>query len=50
MLELLATGAAKDRKRAYRFAKVRLGSHKRATIKRAELEKVILDEKMAEME
>ena len=47
MLELLRTGGAKDRKRAYRFAKVRLGSHKRATNKRAELEQVVLDEKRA---
>ena len=41
MIELLKAGTAKDSKRAYRFAKVRLGTHTRANRKRAELEDII---------
>ncbi len=41
IIELLKAGTAKDAKKAYRFAKVRLGTHKRAQQKTNELEEVI---------
>ncbi len=37
MMELLKSGVPRDEKRAYRFAKVRLGTHTRALRKRDEL-------------
>jgi len=48
MLELLRTNAPKDAKRAYRFAKVRLGTHTRACRKREELMAVVRKEAMIE--
>jgi|ETNmetMinimDraft_15_1059895.scaffolds.fasta_scaffold17640_1 large subunit ribosomal protein L36e len=48
MLELLRTNAPKDAKRAYRFAKVRLGTHSRALRKREELMVVVRHEAMVE--
>jgi hypothetical protein len=44
MLELLKTNTPKDAKRAYRFAKVRLGTHTRALRKREELMNVVREE------
>jgi large subunit ribosomal protein L36e len=41
MLEILRIGDSKSTKKAYRFAKVRLGTHKRALRKRAEMEEFI---------
>jgi len=41
MLEIMKMGGPKDTKKAYRFAKVRLGTHKRALRKRAELDAII---------
>ena len=38
MFEILKLGDSKATKKAYRFAKVRLGTHKRALRKRAEIE------------
>jgi len=41
----LKAGGSKGSKKAYRFAKVRLGTHTRALRKRAEMEFVIQVEK-----
>ena len=41
ILELLRTGQAKDFKKAYKQAKLRLGTHKRGMAKRLELEEVL---------
>ena len=41
IIELLKAGTAKDAKKAYRFAKTRLGTHKRAQQKTNEMEEVI---------
>lgn len=38
IIEILKSGGAKDTKKAYRFAKVRLGTHKRSLRKRTEME------------
>ena len=44
MIEILKSGGPKDTKKAYRFAKKRLGTHKRAMRKRAEMDKIIREE------
>jgi hypothetical protein len=40
-MELIKTGVAKDFKKALKLSKKRLGTHRRAMNKRAELEEVI---------
>ena len=40
----MRTGKKGDRKKAYRFAKVRLGTHTRATRKRNEIDNFIREE------
>ncbi len=41
IIELLKVGTSKESKKAYRFAKRKLGTHTRALRKRAEMEGII---------
>jgi large subunit ribosomal protein L36e len=45
MVELIRTGNSSKEKKAYKVAKQRLGTHRRALIKKADIEKIIAAQK-----